>query len=382
MKKLFLLLFVILIFSCAKEKEPIQGKLEDFLSGEMSFERDAETGYMGILGIVNYQSKEAVYTQREGVFNFYDPKSGRKLGSVEIPAEGPMSLKGRVHIAKSFEETTLIATNTLGYTNIYKGDTVFSSFQLDMSDLESNTFFSFPQSGNALHQVAPGQYEITYNPFDFMAHRMGKDGFDLDFSAWVVKFDEQGNWLCKTNFIAPYDESYANSSQASAMVRMVENGKSWGMFSYSDSLYQIKDCEIVKRMKLQSLSPLSYFPDKYEGDKNKGSWERPENGAINYRLIHDQATGMNVRLTLIKERRPDPDIKDPHKRMYSDERTFLLLIYDADWKLRAELELVYPSGTRFENIFSTSEGIFINKPEQESEDEYEFYKIDLSRFAD
>ena len=382
MKSLFQLLFSILLFSCSKEKEPIQGKLEDFVSAEMSFERDAETGFMGFRGTVNYKTKDAAYTESNGVFKFYDPKSGRKLGSFEIPTEGPKSLKGRVHIANSFDESTVVATNTLGYTNVYKADTLFNGFQLDMSDLESNTFFSFPQSGNALHQVTSDQYKITYNPFDFMAHRMGNDGFDLDFSAWVVKFDEKGNWLCKTDFKAPYDESYANSSQASSMVRMVEGGNSWGMFSYSDSLYQIKDCEIVKRIKLQSLSPLSYFPDKYEGDKNKGSWERPENGAINYRLVHDQATDMNVRLTLIKERRPDPDLKDPHKRMYSDERTYLLLIYDADWKLRAELEIIYPSGTRFENIFSTSEGLFINIPEQSSEDEYEFYKIDLTQFAD
>ena len=382
MKNLYPFLLVLTFFACSKEKEPIQGILKDFVSGEMSFERDAETGYMGFLGVVDYHSNETVYTESNGHFKYYNSRSGRKIGSFEIPAEGPMSLKGRVHIAKAFDENNLVATNTLGYTNIYKADTVFSSFQLDMSDLESNTFFSFPLSGNALHQVDSDQFEITYNPFDFMAQRMGKVGFDLDFSSWIVKFDEQGNWICKTNFKAPYDESYANSSQASAMVRMVENGKSWGMFSYSDSLYQIKDCEIIKRMKLQSLSPLSYFPDKYEGDKNKGSWERPENGAINYHLVHDQATDMNVRLTLIKERRPDPDIKDPHKRMYSDERTYLLLIYDADWRLKAELEMFFPSGTRFENIFSTSEGLFINKPEQASEDEYEFYKIDLSRFVD
>ncbi|TXE12136.1 hypothetical protein [Algoriphagus aquimarinus] len=382
MKNLCLLFLAVLFFACSKEKESIQGKLVDFVSGEMSFERDAETGYMAFLGTVNYESKEAAYTQWNGVFKFYDPKSGRKLGSFEIPPEGPMSLKGRVHIAKSFDESTIVATNTLGYFNVYKDDTVFSSFQLDMGDFESNTFFSFPLGGNALHQVAPDQYEVTYDPFDFMAQRMGKHGFDLAFSSWIVKFDEQGNWLCKTDFLAPYDESYANSAVASEMIRMVENGNSWGMFSYSDSLYQIKDCEVVKRIKLQSLSPLSYFPDKFEGDKNKGSWEIPEDGALNYRLVHDEASGMNVRMTLLKQRKSDPDIKDAHKRMYLNESTYLLLLYDYEWKLRAELEIFYPTGTRFENIFCTSEGLMINKPEQKSEDEYEFYKIDLSQFAD
>ncbi|MCE7055775.1 hypothetical protein LZF95_13925 [Algoriphagus sp. AGSA1] len=39
------LLVVILFFACAKEKEPIQGKLEDFVSGEMSFEQASEDEY-------------------------------------------------------------------------------------------------------------------------------------------------------------------------------------------------------------------------------------------------------------------------------------------------------------------------------------------------
>ncbi len=382
MKKPSLIFFSLLLFSCAKEKEPIQGKLEDFIAGEMSFERDAETGFMGFLGSVNYHSREAAYTGWNGIFKYYDPKTGRKLGSFVIPKEGPMSLKGGAHIAKVFDESLILATNTTGNTNIYKDESLIQSFQWDMSELESNSAFSFPMSGNALHQISPGQYELSFNPFDFMAHRMGKDGFDIDFSAWIVKFDEKGELLCETDFKAPYDESYANSSIASAMVRLVENHRSWVMFSLSDSLFQIKDCQVIDTRKLESITPMTYFPDKYEGDKNRGAWKLQENGSMNIRLIQDISSGLNVRMTLIKHRQPNPDIFDPRQRMFLDENTYLLLIYDADWKLRGELEIIYPSGTRFENIFSTSEGLFINKPEQKSEDEYEFYKIDLSRFVD
>ncbi|MEB2776939.1 hypothetical protein SYJ56_16605 [Algoriphagus sp. D3-2-R+10] len=382
MKKQYLLFLIPVFFACSKEKEPIQGNLEDFVSGEMSFERDSETGFMGFRGTVNYKSKEAVYTQWNGIFMYYDPKTGRKLGSFEIPTEGPMSLKGGTHISKSFDELTIVATNHTGFTNVYKGDTVFSSFQLDMSDLESNTSFSFPMSGNALHQVADNEYEVTFNPFDFVALYNDENTIDLDFSAWIVKFDELGKWICKTDFRAPYDESYANSSQAAEMVRMVESGNSWAMFSYSDSLYRIKDCQVVERIKLTSLTPVTYFPDQLIGDKSGGSWERPQGGALNLHLIHDSSSGMYVRMTLVKQLKPDPDTNDPRQRLYLDENTYLLLIYDSEWNLRAELEMIYPQGTRFENIFSTSEGLFINKPEQESEDAYEFHKIDLSQFAD
>lgn len=85
-------------------------------------------------------------------------------------------------------------------------------------------------------------------------------------------------------------------------------------------------------------------------------------------------------MVLFKEFDPNPEETNPGKKLYSKEVTYLFLVYDPNWKLLAELEMVYPVGTSFENIFSTSEGLFINKPEQKSEDEYEFYKIDLSRF--
>lgn len=74
-----------------------------------------------------------------------------------------------------------------------------------------------------------------------------------------------------------------------------------------------------------------------------------------------------------------PDVR---KKLFEKETTYLLLIYSSNWQLLGELELVYPQDTRFENMFTTSQGVFINKPEQKSEDEYEFYKINLSRFVE
>lgn len=384
MSRIFLGILIFGFLSCGTKKDRVvfQGDLKDLFIDSLSFEREVGVGFMAFLGTIQYKGEETIYISRNGLFRFFDPKTGRKVGEFQIPAEGPGSLKGGVLRAKAFNNSTLVSTNHTGFALIYKDEQLVSQFKLDLSDLESNTFFSFPMSGNALHQVSPGEFELTGNPFDAMAHRIGKDGFDLEFSSWILKFDEEGNWICKTDFKAPYDETYANSADASAMVRMVEKGESWAMFSYSDSLFRIQDCQIVDRRILKSITPVTYFPDKYEGDEFKGSWERPENGAINYRLIKDQTTGLQVRLTSISRRGPDPNVRDPHDRLYSDEETFLLLIYDSEWNLKGELKMVYPIGTRFENLFSTSEGLFINKPEQASEDEYEFYKIDLSRFVD
>jgi len=59
-----------------------------------------------------------------------------------------------------------------------------------------------------------------------------------------------------------------------------------------------------------------------------------------------------------------------------------LSIYSGDWKPLGEYFFDFETEIEVENWFVTSEAFFINKPEQKSEDEYEFYKIDLSGFED
>jgi hypothetical protein len=60
----------------------------------------------------------------------------------------------------------------------------------------------------------------------------------------------------------------------------------------------------------------------------------------------------------------------------------VLSIFSGEWEPKGEYFFDFETELEVENWFLTSEGLFINKPEQKSEDEYEFWKIDLSRFAD
>jgi hypothetical protein len=63
------------------------------------------------------------------------------------------------------------------------------------------------------------------------------------------------------------------------------------------------------------------------------------------------------------------------------ERTkhHLLSIYDSDLNLLSEYKFEYGPGTKLENYFIASEGFYLNKPENASEDEYGFFRIDLSK---
>jgi hypothetical protein len=65
------------------------------------------------------------------------------------------------------------------------------------------------------------------------------------------------------------------------------------------------------------------------------------------------------------------------------ERTkhYLLSVYDSDLKLLSEYTFEYGPGSKLENYFIASDGFYLNKAENEftSEDQYEFYRIDLSK---
>jgi len=95
-----------------------------------------------------------------------------------------------------------------------------------MSHLDASGYFLMPMRGNVLHQISDREYELKVDPFNFMSFRTDEDGLDLNFGAWIAKFDEVGNWIFKTDFKAPYDQSYINSSLSGKMVQMMEDGKS------------------------------------------------------------------------------------------------------------------------------------------------------------
>lgn len=382
MKKLFYLSILIILFSCSEKAEVVRGKLEDFISGEVIFERDEKTGYMGFREPIQIDGKEVVYTEWNGIFQFFDPQTGSRLTKFQLPKEGPNSLKGGYHGGKAFDGLILIAANNIGNVNFYQSDSLFRTLKLDMDSYVSKGYLELPDTDNRLHILSENEFEITFDPFEIMSFRTNEDGLDLEFGSWIGKFDSLGNWLCKSDFKAPYDETYANSISSGKLLRLLENGNSWSMFPFSDSLYLIKDCRIIDRKKLDGLTPKTYFPELFIENGNSGSWEKPDNGAMNRYLLYDSKTDLRLRVTFINQIRTKPEIKDIRQRMYLNETTYLLSIYDEVWNLKAELEFTYPVGSRLENFFSSSGYIYLNKPDQKSEDEYEFYKIDLSQFKD
>lgn len=211
MKKLFYLSIISILFSCSEKAEVITGKLEDFISGEVIFERDEKTGFMGFREPILIDGKEVVYTEWNGIFQFFDPQTGSRLLQFQLPKEGSNSLKGGYHGGKAFDGLILIAANNIGNVNFYQSDSLFRTLKLDMNSYVSKGYLELADPENSLHILSENEYEITFDPFEIMSFRTNEDGLDLKFGSWIGKFDSLGNWLCKSDFKAPYDETYANS---------------------------------------------------------------------------------------------------------------------------------------------------------------------------
>jgi hypothetical protein len=154
------------------------------------------------------------------------------------------------------------------------------------------------------------------------------------------------------------------------------------MFAPSDTLYQIQNCKVLRKIGLESVTEFKYLPGLYEQNGRNKNWKNNPTSAGNTSLNYDSNNELYIRMVLVKTEETQPEIKDIRERTGLNKSTFILLVYDLEWRLKAELELFYDAGQSSGNIIASKEGIFITKPEQKSEDEYEFYKIDLSRFGE
>lgn len=381
MKKLFQLILLIISFSCSKEKPVIQGSLENFAKETFVIHRDEQTGYIGIQGVINQEGKPLISAYWNYKFSFFDPKTGQKSHEIEIPKEGPLSIRGGLpQEAQGFDDF-FILLGRLNDLQFRKGNEILNSTLLNFDTLGINLQNSMSSHKQKITEISHGIFEISNNPFDLMALSNRTIGFDVEnFGAWISQFDQDGNWICISDFRAPFDESYSETVDAGDLMRITSDGVSWTLFPFSDSLYRTENCQVTQTITLESISPIRYFPSKEVSNGASRTWVRPDDAAINLYLFDDPTTGLKIRFTLLEKKSGESDFADPRMSMFSDEKHYLVMIYDLEWKLAAELKMNFGEGTRFENIFLMDGYLLINKPEQKSEDEYEFYKIDLSQF--
>ncbi|WP_143962038.1 hypothetical protein [Litoribacter populi] len=103
-------------------------------------------------------------------------------------------------------------------------------------------------------------------------------------------------------------------------------------------------------------------------------WAQAKEAFAHLFLLYDKTHALFVRAKKIKE-------SGEGEMKFDRTKYYVLLIFSGVWEPKGEYFSDYEGELDLENWFLTSEGLFLSKQQQPNEDEYEFYQVDLSRFA-
>jgi hypothetical protein len=381
MRKILFGLLIFGFFSCGDiiRDEIFQGKLEDFVVDEFILEKDSTTKRINLQKQITYNDELFFLSKEEKGYSLFNASSGKKTYSFTIPDEGPLSLRGYPIASQGFDNSEFVAVSSTGNVKMYIDGDQRSEINLDWSAYDELPIIQMSDNKDNFRKIGDGHFQLVNNPTNPFAESY----VDINFGKWITEFDLKDGWICTSSFSSGLGEEFSNSSSAANLISVhnPNNDEFYVMFSPSDSLFQIKNCEVVRKLKLTSLSRFDYLPGIYEKIGRNRSWRSNPKSAANTDLAYDPINELYLRMVKAKTEESRPEVTDIRFRQGLNKNTYLMLVYNSKWELKAELEIIYDIGQTIGNLIPTPEGIFIPKPEQKSEDEYEFYKIDLSKFS-
>lgn len=394
MKHLYLLFFFVIIFSCSeKESEDIyQGKLEELLLEDFSLVKDSLTRAFSNLKVINEAGKDYLVYFRSArsfkgwAFVFLNSKTGREERVVEIPIEGPNSMKGGVAGMLVHDSNTIFLVSSKGDVAMYDSlgnQTTYVDSELEIPLTIDNWIlieyrwglanFNFPnlQFGqNPSHMVngkdKPGAGEIRHE-------------FPLDFRNWLTHTDVTNGEIKTSDFLIPTGYEVFQEDMTSTFLFGAYDSKrelyllGW---PYSNEVYELKGLRLDQKVIPESSLEFNFVPSEQiaVGDIFTAKVQ-PKDASKHIFIMYESYRDLIIRCSKIKE-------SGIGETKFERTKHYLLSIYSGNWKSKGEYFFDFENELEVENWFLTSEGLFINKPEQASEDAYEFWKIDLSRFAD
>ncbi|MBB6324442.1 hypothetical protein FHS59_000057 [Algoriphagus iocasae] len=339
-----------------------------------SIEKDGEEWIVYLSGATKFNGR---------AINFADTKSGEKIDQIQIPSDGPNSLKG-AWFSYIVSPSKIIGISDLGEIGVY--DSIGNKISHVKSSLrESNNMMAdaHVQPENGLMQFKPPYLQIGQNPTYWV--NLGpntkpgemRTAFPLDFKSWLSQINIETGEVVSSEFFIPggYDQFEGDMT---ATQLFGDRDKTRGHYllgwPYSDTIYVLKDLEIVKKIAPTSKQKFKYMPNEIIPWGNQFTvWALPKEASKHLFLLYDEKRDLIIRCSKIKE-------SGTGDTKFERTKHYILSVFSGDWEPKGEYLFDFQTEVEVENWFLTSEGLFINKPEQKSEDEYEFYKIDLSRF--
>jgi hypothetical protein len=393
MKNRFVLLILFLALACSEKKpqEIYQGKLEELIVGDFGLIKDSLTKNFWNLRIVTEGDSEFIlYTKSASKFKgwafiFASTQTGKEVRRIEIPTEGPEAIKagvllnivpsisnvfiinylgdiadynesGKQASFYSFEGMRKSATESLGFTN-YGGLITYCDSTIQMGRNPN-------RSVNSKSNIGPGEL---------------KTEFSIDFNEWLISVDLKSGTVKKSIFKIPDGyEVFKNDPTSTRLYGAFDSqrDKTYLMWPGSSQIFILKKLELLEKITPKSKVEFNYLPaETIPWGANATVYQLPKEGSQNIFLLFDSSKDLIIKCTKINE-------SGVSETNFERTKHYVLSIYSGDWEPKGEYFFDFETELEVENWFLTSEGLFINKPKQKSEDEYEFWKIDLSRFGD
>lgn len=380
MKKLFFLSMLILFSFCSEKESVIKtANLSELESGHVVIFKPNDSNILKINKTVNDNRNKFFVNELINKYELFDFESGQRTFSYQIPNDGPEAMKGGMNGSSVLSSSTYAVFNQSGYFHLYENGKLHHSQKIPISKISKDRFIQISKESGNLIQTGKGTYQIIFNPFELMT---AKGGFDTEFRSWIMELDLENGIQCISDFKSPFDESYSDSPTAtlSLGVENTQNQEFWYMFASSDSIFQIQDCNVVQKFKLNGQN-FTYFPDLVKRNGRSAQWNPNPKSHRNIKLLYDNNIEKYLRIVGLPKNLSEDELQAMDVRNSSKlEKDYQILIYDRNWTLEAILNFKIPDDNSLESCF-VDDGIFyMNQPNQKSEDEYVLIKHDLKNF--
>ncbi|MCS4436123.1 DUF4221 domain-containing protein [Aquiflexum gelatinilyticum] len=379
----YILLFVVSItlFSCGEKAsdEIYVGKLEELVAGDLLVKKDSLTKNIEVKQVIHHQGIDFIISlaDRERTIQYYSIQTGEKVKEIKLPFDGPDSFKGYIGllIAEGMDSLTIVNMDGWFY-DYYQGNRLKEE-RIDSKLEFPNTYYSSMYHGrrNNFTKVSESQYQISVVPLVAPSSNFsGKTKAFDKIEEWIITFDSKENKAGVQNLIFPFgyrSDFVEDHLSYPPIVEFIDN-KNYVLFPYSDSVFVMSDFKIVSSKKLNSGEDFNFIGSEYIVRGGYAFNELKKEASSHLDFLYDKYRNIFIRISKINESGAGETTRERTKH-------HLLSIYDADLDPISEYTFDFGPGSKLENYFIASDGFYLNKPDQVSEDQYEFYRLDLSK---
>jgi len=199
--------------------------------------------------------------------------------------------------------------------------------------------------------------------------------FPLDFKNWLVQMNLKTKEVRHSNFEIPggYGSFQHDMTSTYLMGAFDSDRKEFFLgWPYSDSIYKLSSLKLLEKFKPRGSDLFKYFPSEEKRNGRFMSWDLPKESSAHIFLLYDPINNVFVRASKINE-------SGEGETKFERTKHYVLSFYSGDWEPLGEYFFDFEGALDLENWFLTGGRLFINKPEQPNEDQYEFYRLDLSK---